>query len=294
MVTHRFGGAWTERKLTALRDYLMQYQVIFSRNAAAQKLHTIYVDAFAGTGDRTLRVDKTDNSLFGYSNETQEFKQGSAKVALGLDRKFHQYIFIDSKASHIGTLEKSIQDESPELLRLCEFIHDDANLWLRKWCGSQNWRFQRAVVFLDPYGMSVHWETIEAIARTKAIDLWILFPFAIGVNRMMPSHELPEEGWAAVLTRVFGTKEWMHRFYETKPTVDLFEERDVVTKIVGPDGILRFFLERLKSVFPHVVEEPMILQNSHNSPMYALCFAAANPKGGKAALNIATYLARKR
>lgn len=31
-------------------------------------------------------------------------------------------------------------------------------------------------MFLDPYGMQVDWATIEAIAKTKAIDLWILFP----------------------------------------------------------------------------------------------------------------------
>jgi hypothetical protein len=35
------------------------------------------------------------------------------------------------------------------------------------------------VLFLDPYGMQVDWTTIEAIARTKAIDLRVLFPLGI-------------------------------------------------------------------------------------------------------------------
>jgi len=63
---HRFGGAWTERKLSALGHYLVQYQVIFKKNPAARKLRAIYVDAFAGTGDRDVRRDKSTVSLFGY------------------------------------------------------------------------------------------------------------------------------------------------------------------------------------------------------------------------------------
>lgn len=295
MATHRFGGAWTERKLAALRDYLVQYQVIFTKNPAAQKLRTIYVDAFAGTGDRDTSADSATVSLFGYSDETREFQQGSARVALDLKNKFHHYIFIDRKARHIGALRSTVERDMPALASVCEFVRDDANLWLKVWCAGQNWRTQRAVVFLDPYGMSVDWNTIEAIAKTQAIDLWILFPFAIGANRMMPGDVLPEKDWAVTLTKVFGTTDWIGRFYEKKSGTDLFgAQRDSVTKIVGADEILEFFLERLRTVFPHVVQEPMILYNSNNSPMYALCFAAAHPKGGKTALKIAAHLARTR
>jgi hypothetical protein len=35
------GGSWTERKLEALRDYLVQYQLIFKTNPGAMKLKTI-------------------------------------------------------------------------------------------------------------------------------------------------------------------------------------------------------------------------------------------------------------
>jgi three-Cys-motif partner protein len=295
VATHRFGGTWTERKLAALRDYLVQYQVIFTSNPAAQKLRTVYVDAFAGTGIRDTGIDKKTVSLFGYSDETRAFQQGSARVALSLDDKFHHYVFIDSKAAHIEALRALVERELSEFASLCEFVHEDANRWLKTWCAGQDWRKQRAVVFLDPYGMSVAWDTIEAIAKTKAIDLWILFPFAIGANRMTPSDVLPEKEWAMILTKVFGTVDWMNRFYNKKSETDLFgAQRNSITKIVGADEILEYFLERLRTVFPHVVQEPMILYNSNNSPMYALCFAAGNPKGGTTALKIAAHLARTR
>lgn len=295
MVTHRFGGAWTERKLSALGYYLKSYQDIFTKNPKAQTLKTIYVDAFAGTGDRDTRTDSQTDSLFGYDDEGREFQQGSARVALGLTNKFHRYVFIDQKARHIQSLQKTVKSDFPDLLSSCEFVHADANIWLREWCAGQNWKTQRAVVFLDPYGMSVEWATIEAIAKTQAIDMWFLFPYAIGANRMMPKDELPEKDWGIVLTKVFGTVDWVDRFYTRQTSNDLFAgQQDSITKRAGTDAILQFFLERLKTIFPHVVGQPMILYNSNNSPMYALCFAAGNPKGGATALKIAAHLARTR
>lgn len=295
MGTHQFGGSWTERKLAALRAYLIQYQVIFKKNPSARNFRTVYVDAFAGTGGRNVSARQSTVSLFGYGDETREFQQGSARVALELEAKFHHYIFVDRKAGHIAALRRTVERDLPELASLCEFVHGDANDWLQSWCAAQDWRAQRAVVFLDPYGMSVAWETIEAIARTRAIDLWVLFPFAIGANRMMPTDVLPEADWSVILTSVFGTTAWEKRFYAKKSDADLFGAyTGSVTKIAGMDEILEFFLERLRTVFPHVVQKPMILYNSNKTPMYALCFAAGNPKGGATAIKIAAHLARTR
>ena len=36
------------------------------------------------------------------------------------------------------------------------------------------WKDNRAVLFLDPYATEVQWETLEAIAKTKSIDLLAL------------------------------------------------------------------------------------------------------------------------
>lgn len=49
METHRFGGTWTEEKLAALREYLSAYTQILKN----KRLTRYYIDAFAGTGDRT-------------------------------------------------------------------------------------------------------------------------------------------------------------------------------------------------------------------------------------------------
>jgi len=47
----------------------------------------------------------------------------------------------------------------------------------------------RGVIFLDPYGMEVSWETVEAIARTEALDCWYFFPLS-GLYRNAPKDPL--------------------------------------------------------------------------------------------------------
>jgi len=43
-------------------------------------------------------------------------------------------------------------------------------------------------------------------------------------------------------------------------------------------------------VFPAVAEEPRVLRNSANCPLYLLCFAVGNEKGAPIAMRIADYL----
>ena len=293
MVAHRFGGSWTDRKLNALAEYLIQYRVIFTKNPWAKKYKTIYVDAFAGTGEREVGDDSRQASLFGYDEEKRGFQAGSVKVALTLKSKFDKYIFIDSKAKHATALKELLRNQHAELAGRCDVRREDANRWLQEWCRTEDWTKQRAVVFLDPYGMDVEWVTIEAIAKTQAIDLWVLFPFAIGANRMLPRDTPPDSAWARRLTAILGTDEWKQQFYRQNRETDLLGmERGSVTKIVGADDILKFFLRRLESVFAKIVQEPLILENSNHVPMYALCFAAGNRRGAPTAVRIASHLTR--
>src|SRR6266446_1526830 len=222
VATPRFGGSWTERKLNALREYLVQYQLIFTRNPSAKKLKTVYVDAFAGTGERDAGEDPRQELLFGYGQDTRGYQEGSVRVALSLENKFHHYVFIDKQERHTSALQDLIRTTFPTLAERCSVEYEDANRWLQNWCRTQDWRGQRAVVFLDPYGMNVQWVTIEAIAATRAIDLWVLFPFAIGANRMMPKDAPPDSAWAKKLTAIFGTDEWKSRFYREDRKMDLF------------------------------------------------------------------------
>ena len=107
-----------------------------------------------------------------------------------------------------------MRQEFPELADRISVRVADANTFLQEWCRETDWDRNRAVVFLDPYGMQVDWSAIEAIAATGAIDFWILFPLGQAVNRLLTRNDIPGGGQAQRLTRFFGTEDWKQAFYE--------------------------------------------------------------------------------
>jgi len=135
--------------------------------------------------------------------------------------------------------------------------------------------------------MQVDWTTVEALARTRAVDLWLLFPLGVAVNRLLTRSEPPPSEWADALTRIFGTPTWRDEFYPRQETQTLFGPEVTQQKEADFDRIGRFFVARLKTIFAKVAENPLPLRNSTNTPLYLLCFAAGNPKGATTAVKIA-------
>lgn len=149
------------------------------------------------------------------------------------------------------------------------------------------------MLFLDPYGMQVEWQTIVAAAHTRAIDLWVLFPLALGVNRLLTtSGEIPA-AWRHRLSVLLGNDTWHEDFYRVvhEPTLLGTDEERVIK--ASTETIGQYFNSRLKTIFAGVAEQPAVLRNSRNSPLYLLCFAAGNPSGKDIALRIANHLLKK-
>ena len=290
---HQFGGDWTEEKLLRLQKYLHEYMKIFTSNVRAAKLHTIYVDAFAGTGYRTIEKEHAQNESLPFLDDEEgiSFQKGSAQIALELNPFFDEYIFIEQSPEYSAELEK-LRVKFPEKANNVTIIQQDANVFIQTWCRQQDWRFTRAVIFLDPYGMQVEWKTIEAIANTQAIDLWILFPLGQAVNRLLTKNCPPKTAWAERLTNFFGTTDWQDAFYQKCDQISLFGEQTALVKDVDFKGIGRYFINRLKTIFIEVADNPLPLLNSKNIPIFLLCFAASNPKGAPTALKIAQHILR--
>lgn len=293
MAEHRFGGEWTNDKLDRLRKYLCAYMTIFTKNPKAQYFTTIYVDAFAGTGHRVGSTESASRMATlpeAVDPEAESFRKGSARIALEVEPPFRRFIFIERDAGRVGELEalrNAFQDKDVLIEQ------GDANAVLQRWCRETNWKKNRAVVFLDPYGMQVDWRTIEALAETKAVDLWLLFPLGVAVNRLLTRAGPPPEEWSRALTRIFGTENWEAVFYPKKQEETLFGPEETQWRNVTPEAVGRFFLARLKSIFVEVAPNPLPLMNSMNVPIYLLCFAAGNPKGAGPAVKIAGDILKK-
>jgi three-Cys-motif partner protein len=268
MSVHSFGGAWTERKLSVVRCYLEIYAQAL-KNQAYQR---VYIDAFAGTGDRTDKRRETLPLL-----DLPEFDavaKGSACLALEVEPPFHRYVFVE-RASRRASELTALKSEFPS--REIEIINEDANDAIAALCKATNWRNTRGVVFLDPYGLQVTWDTLVAIVHTGALDVWVLFPSGMDLNRLLTkSGDIPQE-WQETLDQSLGTKEWRSAFYRSEQEADLFEgPRSKTVKDANPMKLEKFYLDCLRKIFPTVMNNCVRLTNSKDQTMYLLCFASAN------------------
>jgi hypothetical protein len=82
---------------------------------------------------------------------------------------------------------------------------------------------------------------------------------------------------------LFGTSDWRSRFYEVQKTQDLFGDLESIERTATVETIQAFINERLAGCFARVAKG-LVLRNSKSSPLYLLCFAAANEKGAPTAL----------
>ncbi len=293
---HSFGGDWTSTKLKVLAKYLEAYTTALKDKPTPERaFRKAYIDAFAGTGSRTARERETSGAaetlLFPDLAEPapQKLLDGSARLALQVEPRFDKYIFIERSPERCAQLE-SLKTEFPELAGDIDVRQGEANEQIQKICASlEHWKSRRAVLFLDPYGMQVEWKTIEAVAATKAIDLWLLVPLGMGMNRLATNSGKLPESWRQRMDAFLGTTTWYEEFYkvETQPT--LFGDHEVSVK-ASMDVMARYFNDRLKQVFAGVVEEPGVLWNSAKNPLYLLCFAVGNERGKNIALRIARHL----
>lgn len=276
----RFGGDWTAEKLSRVQKYLTAYTTALKN----QPFNLVYIDAFAGTGYRNLKsVDSQQELMFPdlAGEDAEAFHAGSAKIALEITPRFAEYYFIEQSAKKCAELEK-LKEEFPDKAKNIHILNEDANVAIMRICDA-SWKRRnlRAVLFLDPFGMNVSWQTIEAIAKTEAIDMWYLFPLGVGVNRLLTKDGAIPEAWQRKLDNIFGCTDWKDQFYRTEVRQGLLWDEEVTTKTGDFQQIADFFMKRLERVFAGVAKNPLLLYNSCNNPLYLLCFACGN-KSAKA------------
>ena len=92
--------------------------------------------------------------------------------------------------------------------------------------------------------------------------------------------------WGNRLTAFFGTDQWLEAFYRPSAQPGLFDDAAGFEKQANFESIGVFFAERLKTVFPQVAGNSLMLMNSRNVPIFALYFAASDGTAVKIANHI--------
>jgi len=281
-VDHEFGDQHTELKLSIVEKYLRAFST-----ALRGKFDELwYIDAFAGTGSRTIRHELRPADLIDPAEpERIERRRGSASIAIDVTPPFDFIVFIESKPSYVSALEDLAARYPGRRIRV---VKNDANDALKSLIAANNWRSTRAVLFLDPYGMQLEWSTLEKVAQTGAIDVWFLFSLS-GLYRQA-TRELTDidQHKRASLTRMFGSDAWEAELYPTTVRDDLFGQIDEPRRrTVDVAGLEAYARSRLLTIFGAVLK-PLALPRNRKPQRFSLFLCISNKE--RAAIGLATKI----
>ena len=277
-----WGGPWTEKKLEAFSKYVWSYLTIMKKFPYWK---TIYFDGFAGSGTREKQVNSDLMRQLKITEEEERTYKGAAERVLGLQELgFDFYYFIDKNENSLSKLKAKLDEKFKN--RTIVYRSGDANHQISELAKALKSKGYAALVFLDPFGMQISWNSIAELKNTRS-DVWILVPTGVIVNRLLDRKGKLQ--FSEKLESFFGLPidQIKTYFYEEQKVQTLFGEAELVTKVSQPiTKIARLYAERMKTIWKHVTDEPLILKNSTGSPIFHFVFASNNQNAEKIAKQI--------
>lgn len=254
-------GRWSEDKLELLEKYLHAYTTIMARQKKKWLKAYHYVDAFAGSVTVQARDDEA------------RYIEGSPLRALRTEPPFDRYWFIEIEPDRLRRLE-SLKEKFPH--RDIRILAGDSNELLQghEICKINRESFQRGFLFLDPYGLQVQWGTIIHLSRLKAFDLFVNFS-VMGVSRILKRTEEPDETAKRKINEIMGTTAWINEVYRQDPQLGLFSQPRMMRDTLRAEWLANLYVKHVHTLFEYV-SRPVIMENSRNSPLYALFLASHN------------------
>lgn len=290
MSAQAFGDEHTRKKLETVEKYLGAFTTALKK----QGFELLYVDACAGSGSSIpksalagRRADEGQKGLLQEAEpvaDTDQIIVGSAIRALGVQHPFDRYLFNDVKPSNVRALRKQVKEHFGHLENRVAITQGDANAMLSGLCERTNWRATRAVVFLDPFGLQIRFDTLQKLALTKAVDLWYLVPVFAMYRQVRGDGGVLDDGGKSV-DDALGTTAWRDVVaVEEKGQIDLFGgSTNVSRRAVDIAWFENVAKERLKLAFDGRVVEQVLPLGRNGLHEFSLMFAWANP-GEKAKL----------
>jgi three-Cys-motif partner protein len=283
-----WGGAWTEKKLDAFAKYVWAYLKILKTQP---QWKTIYFDGFAGSGERGKQTSDAEELYrqLSLTEDEENVYKGAAERVLTLPDNllFDFHYFVDSSNESLSKLEAKLNALASSKKTKLIFKEGDCNKLLAELANALRTKKFAALVLLDPFGMQINWTSIAGFKGTRS-DIWILVPTGVIINRLLYRSGKLEH--VEKLESFFGlnVEEIKKEFYKKEIAPTLFGgEEEIVTKVVNPIGhIMNLYIRQLKTIWKHVTEEPLRLDNSKGRPLFHLVFASNNATALKIAKQI--------
>lgn len=280
---NNFGGNWTTDKIEILVEYAKAYLVIMNIHAKKYNWELMYFDGFAGSGLIVKQLDDYRTEII-----------GAARRIIEIDHpiSFDRYYFVELSADKCAELKKNTKDVYTH--KTIHVVSEDCNKKLHdmaNFLNSSEGKRHKVLAFIDPFGMQLEWESIQALQSTQSVDMWILIPTGMGVNRLLKKDGNLSDGWLHRLEKFLG----MHRndimkyFYTEKEEYTLFGVEKKLTKEERAiEKSAELYAQRLNTVFKYV-SFPYILKTHENKTLFHFLMASNN----RDAIKIANDIVKK-
>lgn len=263
----RVSGTWAKQKLSYLDDYVPP-----ALKATERKWQRHYVDLFAGPG---LNIDR----------KTGEEFPGSPLRALTLTApgdarlRFTHASLVNKNPACNAALEtriargigaNTIQLPKGHVVQLC----DDANRVVFRILNDIDPQAYALVVADIERPRHWPWSTVRALHSMghRSIDLYLLFPLYMAINRMIAYEKDATQSSAQALTTFFGTEDWR----------SIADER--ITDVQSPrlrQRILQLYVGRLRGEGWAHVKVVRHVKRTGRHLLYQMLFATNHPAGNR-------------
>lgn len=239
----------------------------------------LYFDGFAGSG-MIVKDDKIDLDV----------TIGAACRIVEIDepRPFDYYYFVEKDKHNAELLRQNTIEVFPH--KNITIKIEDCNVKLKdlaNYLQTAKGKKTRVLAYLDPYGMQLEWASIIDLANA-GIDMWVLAPTGMGVNRLLKKNGDISDIWIERLKKFLGLSEEEIRdyFYKEKIDYTLFGEQKHISKEENAiEKAGKLYKIRLETVFKFV-SDPFILKGTKGNIMYHMFLASNNLTAVKIANDI--------
>lgn len=276
---NKFGGDWTENKIEILVEYAKAYLTIMNNFAKQYNWKLLYFDGFAGSGFIKKGNEENQKIIIGAASRILEIVN---------PRPFDLYYFVEKETDNINLLKQNTSDLFPN--KIIHIVETDCNEKIQSMSNfltSEKGKKYKTLAYIDPCGMQLNWSSLQTLEKLS-VDVWILIPTGMGVNRLLKKNGKISDAWLSKLEVFLGMeqKEILEYFYNEQIITTLFgDEIKVKKEEKAIEKSAELYSERLKKLFKFV-SKPYILKNSSNSVMFHFLMASNNQSAVKVANEI--------
>jgi three-Cys-motif partner protein len=238
-------GGWTEEKYRLIASYFRQ----FSTGTKKAWPHRTFIDLYAGAGCSRLRT-------------TGKILKGSPILALSVNDPFDQYVFCEEDQDSFQALESRIKRDYPTRNVRC--IQGDCNKKIDEIVGLLPRRDSLGLCFVDPYNLSIQFETLTKLAERR-LDILCLLALHMDANR---AYDVYINQDSSKVDRFLGSDTWKTDFINSGRPRQEF-----------PMFLAQYFAKRMQTLgFEETPTHSMHLVRSddRNVPLYHLALFSRN------------------